>query len=561
MATKVMNCDLVVIGAGGTGMICAVKAADLTGKKVIVIEKAKKPGGASIFAHGVTVKDSTWQKNAGEKISEPQALTGQFFDWLVTKGGAEEYFKVTTTQKMYGMSSLIMTRRQDKYKNHDDPAIGPGWWGSYIVDKMLECCKKLDIPVLTETRAKKFVTDSSGKATGIIAETKDGELRVNFKACFIASGGFGADYARCQKVWPKIYNNIPMHNLCPPALTGDLIDASQEIGVAIDLKNAGANVQGPIHHPYSNSILLMMMYPGMGLQIDMEGNRVSRGGGGGGPMNQNIQPRVFSIADQTIIEKAGAFAPSVANEPADIPIAKRWKEDLELETSIDDKGRYGRHTTKANTLVELAIKLDIDPVVFLATVEKYNQDCKSGKASMTMGGGQGGPGGGQGGGQGATAGQGGSGGQGGQGGPGGQGGQGGSGGKQGAPAGQGGGQGGQGGMMAAMAGISPMPIVNGPFYAIFAQRFKQCTHGGIVVNDDQEVLDTKGNVVVGLYAGGDCTTEYNLPGNTSSQSMMGGPGGGTPLFGNYVARQGGGLTGIVKGYSAAASIAKYLKNT
>jgi succinate dehydrogenase/fumarate reductase flavoprotein subunit len=212
-----MDCDVVVIGAGGTGMIAAVRAAELTGKKVIVLEKAKKPGGATIFAHGIQISDSTWQKNAGEKINDPPDETGVFFDWLVTKGGVEEYFKISE-EKMQSMTSLVMHKRLDKYKDHDDPTIGPGWMGSFIVDKMLESCTKLGVQVLTEARAKKFIKDSSGKVTGVIADRPDGELQVNFKACFIAAGGFGRNDEKCQKQWPETFDNIPMMNLCPPSL-------------------------------------------------------------------------------------------------------------------------------------------------------------------------------------------------------------------------------------------------------------------------------------------------------------------------------------------------------
>jgi len=68
MATKIMDCDLAVIGAGGIGSICAAKAADLLpGKKIIVLEKAKYPGGATIFAHGPQILDSTWQRNASQE--------------------------------------------------------------------------------------------------------------------------------------------------------------------------------------------------------------------------------------------------------------------------------------------------------------------------------------------------------------------------------------------------------------------------------------------------------------------------------------------------------------
>ena len=106
--------------------------------------------------------------------------------------------------------------------------------------------------------------------------------------------------------------------------------------------------------------------------------------------------------------------------------------------------------------------------------------------------------------------------------------------------------------------VSPMPIVNGPFYAIFAHRFTQCTHGGIVVNEDQQVLDPKGNAMPGLYAGGDCTTAYIVPTSPYAKNLRG-PSNGTPLFGDYKVHGGGGLSGTIQeGYSAAISIARYL---
>jgi succinate dehydrogenase/fumarate reductase flavoprotein subunit len=523
MATKVMDCDLLVIGAGGIGSICAGKAADLLpGKKIIVLEKAKKPGGATIFGHGAGISDSTWQRNAGAEPKEPQDNTGQFWDWLVSKGEADakKYFKLVKSTSPFGGAqtlSIDMPRRIDKYKNLDDASIGPGWWGSYIVDKMMECCRKMNVPVLTETRAKKFIKDSNGKITGVIADTRDGELQVNFKACFIGAGGFGADYKKCQELWPKVFNNIPMHNLNPPSLTGDLIDAAQEAGAGIDLKNTWANVQGPIHHPYSYTVVTMTRSSVMQLQVNLDGERVSDPGGGGGTGRVTSNPHVYSIADKDIIEKAGALAADSISEEYEHERARdHWRDDVAEEVAVDEKWGYGRHITKADTLVELALKIKIDPNAFLATVDKYNKECESakGQSATVTGGTQGG--------------------QGGQGGPGGRG----------------------NGFF--QGSESPVPVKNGPFYAIFSQRFRQCTHGGIIVNVNHEVLDPKGDVMPGLYAGGDCATEYTVSTGTQAGVQGRGPVGGAGIFGSYTAFGGGGMAGIYKGYSAAISIAKYL---
>jgi len=223
MAGKVMDCDLVVLGAGGAGLVAAVKAADVSGKKVIVLEKAKKPGGATNLAGGLRVSNSKWQKAASimsqggtpgipgararDKNSNERSagyprrgngpgpgatpeVTDQFFDWLADKGGAEKYFKLNKN------GIVEMPNRLDKYRNHPDPSIGPGREGTYVIDKMVECCEKQGIPILTGIRARKFIMDSNGKVTGVLADGEDGVIQINCKACYIGAGGFGADFER-----------------------------------------------------------------------------------------------------------------------------------------------------------------------------------------------------------------------------------------------------------------------------------------------------------------------------------------------------------------------------
>ena len=205
---------------------------------------------------------------------------------------------------------------------------------------------------------------------------------------------------------------------------------------------------------------------------------------GGG---QKMEPYTFTICDQNIVEKAADYAPSAVREKADVEIVKRWKEEIEFEIECDKKGQFGHHTKRADTLVELALQMNIDPSVFVANMEKYNKECEAANDS------------------------------------------------------------------------SKIPVVKPPFYAFFAQRFRQCTHGGIVIKaDTMEMMDTNGNVMPGMFAGGDCTTYYFDQGGDNSRQTAG-PMANTPgLFGNYLSTGGGGLPGIVKGKRAAESIAKYL---
>ena len=104
----------------------------------------------------------------------------------------------------------------EKYKDMPDHSIGPGRLGTWVVDKLVDCCQKQGIQLLTETRARKFITDDRGKVTGVLADTKDGQLLVNCKACVIAAGGYGRNMDLLKKYYPKQFNNKTIHSLCPP---------------------------------------------------------------------------------------------------------------------------------------------------------------------------------------------------------------------------------------------------------------------------------------------------------------------------------------------------------
>lgn len=527
MTTKVMECDLVVLGAGGSGLVAAVKAFDLTGRKVIVLEKSKKPGGASYFAGvmGETgpIKDSKWQKDAGYEVNEPQDISGQFFDWLVSKGDAETFFTVARPEEER-QSAIYWVQRQEKYRDLPDPSIGPGKMGSFVVDKMMECCRKSGIQVLTETRARKFVTDDRGKVTGVIADTRDGELLVNFTACVIAAGGYGGNMEMLKKYYPKKFNNTKMHCLCPPACTGDCIIAAEEIGAHIDptikpIDFPGGFIgDGAMHHPYSWALASLMM-DGRFVSINLHGRRWKNEAGFGGENTAELgdQPEgvAYAIADNEIVEMAGSQmqnqklgSPGEGSSGLDERTAiKKWREDLAYEVAIDEEGASGNHAKKADTLVELALKMKVDPKTFVETIERYNRFCETGR-DLDFG---------------------------------------------------------KSAQMLA-------PIKTPPFYAIFGHRWSQCTKGrnGVAVNPRFQALNARGEVMPGLYAVGDgCTifgglvlnkTNYGGGDAGSDAPAKGdGTGGGNILEGEGSCCGGLGAA-FLSGYYAGMYVAEYLKS-
>jgi hypothetical protein len=508
MATRVLECDLVVIGGGGAGLIAAVKASDDSGKKVIVLEKAKNPGGSTYFAGGpgVGVKAGGGQGGPGgpgggqgSNDGGAQKVSAAFNTWFTAKVGAENFEKGA---------------RMEKFKELPDPSIGPGRGGTFTIEKMLEFCKKQGIQVLTETPAKKFLTSGSGKVTGVIAESKDGEIQINCKACVIACGGFGRNYEMLKKHWPASYNNKEIFFLCPPGLTGDGIIMAEAIGAQIDQTKweqsaaGGAFAPVPLHHPYSWS-LQSMMADGRFLWINMNGERWNFA-----KESLASQPNatVYAVADSDLLETVGkgllaGSGPSADPSSSEAKAIKKWKEDLEYECKIDEEGASGNHAKKASTLVELALKMHVDPEVFEKTIEDYNKAVDAGAVRSSS------------------------------------------------PIDQG----------FSLKSDKAASVRKPPFYAIWGHRFSQCTKGlnGIAVNNDFQILNPNGEPMPGLWAAGDtCTIYGGLVLQGFGQEKRGNQvenASGGNILSTTPSPCGGSMAAMVSGHIAGTHAAEYLK--
>ena len=72
------TCDLVVLGAGGSGLVAAVRAAQLSGKKVIVVEKSKKIGGNTNLGHGFMMRYTKWHEAAGLEDTREESINSLY---------------------------------------------------------------------------------------------------------------------------------------------------------------------------------------------------------------------------------------------------------------------------------------------------------------------------------------------------------------------------------------------------------------------------------------------------------------------------------------------------
>ena len=312
--------------------------------------------------------------------------------------------------------------------------------------------------------------------TGVLADTKDGTLQVNCKACIAAAGGFGRNQERLKKKWPQYVNGDRYHCFDIPTNMGDLLDMAEKAGALMDYTRMFWEFGGPVHHPYSYTIYRIMQEPEM-IYVNLNGerywNETDHAWIAQNPLSRQPKGICYAVADHEMTEIFGQrYIDKPNNKETDLWINKDFRKDIEYEVSLDDAGGPGDHTKKADTLEELAKKMKIDPKTFVATIDRYNGFCEN-KRDLDF----------------------------------------------------------------YKKPEYLMPIRKPPFYAFFGQRFSNHTVGGIVINENMEVLNTSNKAMPGLFAAGD-----NAGGMITDGKSAGGLG-----------------WAAVSGYMAGIAVAEFLK--
>lgn len=395
-----LHCDVLVMGAGGVGTAAAARAADL-GMDTILIEAAKHYGGGTYFAHGGNFpgsktyyakigKDSDiepqvqfWlhmQKNGYkdmDKLRSNIAANGEFIDWF---DALDPSFTAPFKPGAPGSPvAFDLTERHINEKSNDD-SIGPGWMGSYITEKLFETAIKKGVRYFNKTRAMEFITEKDA-VVGVRAQDEGGEVIIYAKAFILGTGGYMMNDERMRAIDPDMIRGDATYlRLNVPTNVGDGHEMVEKIGGVVDYHRGGT--RGPTHHPYSYAVN-MMLQNREAVYINDEGVRCfelsNEGMGSPAPVNG---PN--SVASEVILRTKSGFCYLLMDTPMlelfgsrirtlDNGRACPWREEVEAECALEDvPGR------KAETIAELARKLNMDEAVLEQTVAHYNALCESG---------------------------------------------------------------------------------------------------------------------------------------------------------------------------------------
>jgi hypothetical protein len=212
------ECDLVVLGGGGSGLTAAVRAAQLSGKKVIVLEKAAFSGGGAQSGRTMRTFGSKWQKkrNIPDTTVEyartmmdqldwrldPKLVTncllgtGKFFDWVCELGGDIEDKFVAAKYHLGVIDSEPLGPQMDSDYGSTTS------YGSFVLNIIKAKAKTFGVEILT----KHPVVDvevQNGKIVAAIAKSDKGYVRIGCKACVLATGSWISNKELMNKYAPK----------------------------------------------------------------------------------------------------------------------------------------------------------------------------------------------------------------------------------------------------------------------------------------------------------------------------------------------------------------------
>ena len=281
-----LNCEIVVVGAGGAGMVSALQAVENGAESVIIVEKNWMVGGNSILSTGgmnaaetpnqdanefkasagvektLNTAATAWADNATVQAlaatvqaqydaykANPEgyfdSVELMMLDTLIGGNGINDMTLVETLAKnsadgiawlkdaqnadlvQVGAFGGASVNRIHKPVNAEGKTVSVGGYLVPILEK--NCLDNEKITILYETKATEILV-VDGAAAGIVVTDANGSYKINAEAVILASGGFGANNDMVASYQPNFKGYISTNNA---NITGDGIVMAQAIGAAV----------------------------------------------------------------------------------------------------------------------------------------------------------------------------------------------------------------------------------------------------------------------------------------------------------------------------------------
>lgn len=349
------RCDVVVIGAGGSGLTSALSAAE-SGAKVVVVEKMPFIGGNTVLATGFMLGVPRGDRREAEQLESDmirkggrtadkallsQIVTGsgEAVEWLRGYGAELEPFCITRDDSLQAACSLNENGAVSKR------GIQPkrGLIGPEVINALLHGVEYRGIPIRTRTAVKRITTDDAGRVNGVVVlNTKGEEYRIEAPAVVIATGGFSANEAMVTRFADHTKG---LQSTNSPAATGDGILLAERMGAqTVDMQAVTVH---PTTLPFSGLILPHQVRVNGAILVNDRGERFADelSEDLAGLIRDKNNGRAWLIFDQTMVD--------------DMPVLKSYARSGYFIRGVSD--------------LELARGIRVPPEKFHETLVRYRE--------------------------------------------------------------------------------------------------------------------------------------------------------------------------------------------
>ena len=352
------SCDIVIIGAGGAGLVAATEAAS-KGAKVIVLEKMGIVGGNTNYSTGginaaytkeqqmVNIKDSKEvffedTMKGGYNLNDPELVhtlvdnSAAIVEWLQSSMIGADLSEVG----MFGGATNKRIHRPQ----------GGGAIGAHLVPLLHRAAKRQGAEIRLNSKVTDIIPDETGaKAAGVRVQSNGSEYTVRAGAVIIATGGFGANPEMIEKYKPELKGFSTTNH---KGATGDAFAMVEKFGAAL------TQMEQIQTHP--------TVVPGTGIMLT-EAVR----GNGAILVGREGKRFVNEMANRDVVSAA------ILKEPqgtAFLVFDRNVRSSLKAIESYAKQGLL----TEAKSISELAEKLKIPAEALEKTVESYNNFVQTG---------------------------------------------------------------------------------------------------------------------------------------------------------------------------------------
>ncbi len=224
--------DVIVVGAGGSGISAAVRAETL-GANVILIEKMPVIGGATALNAGTLIATgSRFQKESLKETKDSPELAAKDI-FRVGKNRNDPVLVKQVTERVGGVVDWLVYDLKipygpaaTQYPDHSaNRQLGVTGRSVNFLKLMREKFEHMGGKLMLETRAQELLRDKDGRVVGVRATDAAGNtVELTSKAVILASGGYGA----VKSMLPKEMNKYVFYGL--DSETGDGFKMATAIG-------------------------------------------------------------------------------------------------------------------------------------------------------------------------------------------------------------------------------------------------------------------------------------------------------------------------------------------